>query len=74
MKCVICKHGETAPGKVTVSLTRGETTLIFKGVPADVCENCSEYFLSEEVSKKLLVLGNEAVAKGAEIEVLRYAA
>jgi YgiT-type zinc finger domain-containing protein len=74
MKCVICRHGETAPGKVTVSLTKGETTLVFKGVPADVCENCSEYFLSEEVTSKLLELCKEAVAKGAEIEVLRYAA
>jgi len=74
MKCVICKHGETTLEKVTVSLTREETTLVFKGVPADVCENCSEYFLSEEVTAKLLELGAEAVAKGAEIEVLRYAA
>jgi len=33
MTCVICKHGETAPGEATVTLQRGETTII-KRVPA----------------------------------------
>ena len=44
MKCVLCRHGETHPGKVTVTLLRGETAVIFKGVPAAVCENCGEYW------------------------------
>ena len=38
MKCVICKHGETNPGEVTVTLPKTEATLIFKLVPAEVCE------------------------------------
>jgi len=39
MKCVICKIGETKPGFVTVTLQRGETTVIFKQVPAEICQN-----------------------------------
>jgi YgiT-type zinc finger domain-containing protein len=74
MTCVICKQGETHPGKVTVTLQRGEATVIFKEVPAEVCENCGEYFLSETVSEELLQRADEAVKKGAEIEVQRYAA
>ena len=27
MNCVVCKHGETRPGQVTVTLQRGETTV-----------------------------------------------
>ena len=32
MQCVICKHGLTHPGKVTVTLQRGESLIIFKQV------------------------------------------
>lgn len=74
MKCVICKQGETHPGKVTVPLHRGEATVIFKDVPADVCENCGEYFLSEEVTEQLMQRAEEAVKKGAEVKILRFAA
>lgn len=74
MKCVICKQGETAPGHATVTLQRGESTVIFKSVPADVCKNCGEYYLSEAVTEQLLTRAEEAVAKGAEVEILRFAA
>ena len=74
MKCVICKHGETHSGEVTVTLPRGESTIIFKGVPAEVCENCGEYYLSEAVSEQLLNRAEEAVKSGAEVQILRFAA
>ncbi|MBM4274668.1 MAG: type II toxin-antitoxin system MqsA family antitoxin [Deltaproteobacteria bacterium] len=74
MKCVICRQGETSPGLVTVPLQRGETTVIFKEVPADVCENCGEYYLSQVVTEKLLARAEAAVKNGAEVEILRYAA
>ncbi|MEO5703187.1 MAG: type II toxin-antitoxin system MqsA family antitoxin [Gammaproteobacteria bacterium] len=74
MKCALCKQGETRPGKVTVSLQRGETTVIVKDVPADVCENCGEYYLSETVTEKLLNKGEDAVSKGTEVEIYRFAA
>ncbi len=54
MKCVICKHGDTHPGKVTVTFQRGGTTVILKEVPAEVCENCGEYYLSETISEQVL--------------------
>ncbi len=74
MKCVICRQGETHPGKVTVTLQRGEATVIVKDVPADVCENCGEYFLSEAVTEQLMQRAEEAVKSGAEVEILRFAA
>ena len=42
MKRPICQHGKTKPGKISVTLERGTLTLVFKGVPTDVCENCGE--------------------------------
>ena len=74
MKCTMCKHGETHPGTVTVTLQRGEATVIIKGVPGEVCENCGEYYLSEDITGKILALGEEAVKKGAEVEIIRFAA
>lgn len=74
MSCVICKTGRLAPGETAVTLQRGETTVIFKGVPAELCDNCGEYYLSDEVSRDLLARADAAVASGAEVEILRYAA
>ncbi len=74
MRCVICKQGETQPGKVTVTLQRGVTTVIIKDVPGDVCENCGEYYLSEALTEQVLNMAEEAAAKGAEVEILRLAA
>jgi len=74
MKCVICKHGETALGEATVTLQRGESTIVLKNVPADVCPNCGEYYLSETTTERVLEKAEDAVRKGVLIEVLRYAA
>ena len=74
MKCTICKQGETQPGKATVVLERGQTTVVIKDVPADICENCGEYYLTEELTAKVLEMAEEAVQHNAEIEVLRFAA
>ena len=74
MKCTLCKHGSTSPGNVTVSLQRGDSTVIIKGVPADVCDNCGEYYLSESITDAVLKLAEDAVQKGAEVEILRFAA
>lgn len=74
MKCVVCKQGVSRPGKITVTLQRGETTVIIKSVPADVCENCGVYYLSDPITEKVMLLGEEAVHKRAEVEILRFAA
>ncbi len=74
MTCVICKHGQTQPGTVTVTLERDGCTVIFKQVPADVCDNCGEYYLSQTVTDQLLDLANQAVHNGAEVQIMRYAA
>jgi hypothetical protein len=48
--------------------------VVFKDVPADVCDNCGEYYLGEAVTRELMERAEAAVAGGAEVEVLRYAA
>ena len=74
MKCVICKHGETTEGNVTVALHRGESVVIIKAVPAHICSNCGEYYLDEPVASQVFGQAEEAVKRRAEVEILRYAA
>lgn len=74
MKCLICKHGETSHGTATVPLTRGETAVIIKDVPADICENCGEYYLSENIAKRVYALADAAADRHTEVEVVRFAA
>jgi len=74
MKCVICKQGETHAGVTTVLLTRGEATIVIKKVPADICENCGEYYLSDEISGKILTMAEEAIKLNNEVEVIQFAA
>ena len=74
MKCVICKQGQTQQGKTAVTLDRGYSTVIIKDLHADICENCGEYYLSEEVTQIIQGLAEQAVEHGVEIEVLRFAA
>jgi YgiT-type zinc finger domain-containing protein len=74
MHCTLCKVGETAQGMTTVVLHRDDTALIIKQVPADICTNCGEYYLSETIADRVLRLADEAVEKGTEVEILRFAA
>jgi len=74
MQCVICKQGETHPGKATVSLERDGATVIIKGVPAMICDNCGEYYLDAPMTERVLSMAEQAVTQGAEIEVRRFAA
>ncbi|MCC5648520.1 type II toxin-antitoxin system MqsA family antitoxin [Nostoc sp. FACHB-888] len=74
MKCVICQYGETKPGLVTVTLERDECIIVLKKVPAEICDNCGEYYLSDAVTEQVLVKAESAINNGAELEIIRYAA
>lgn len=72
MKCSICKTGIMKEGKTTVTLNRGETTVVIKDVPALVCDNCGEYWLDSETTKVVYRMAEDAVLKKAEVEIFRF--
>jgi len=74
MTCTNCKQDKTVPGLATVTLERGRVTVVFKAVPAQVCENCGEQYIDEQTTAKLLSQAEEAVRAGVEVEVRAYAA
>jgi YgiT-type zinc finger domain-containing protein len=74
MNCVICKHGILSEGHTTLTLERDGVVVVFKQVPAQVCDTCGEAYIDEAVSHRLLIAADETVRAGAEVEVRRYAA
>ena len=74
MKCVVCRQGETRPGRATVTLERQGATVVVKGVPARVCENCGEEYVEEEAASRVLALAEEAARTGVTVEVREFEA
>lgn len=74
MKCVICKKGVTRDGKVTVTLERNSATIVFKGVPANICANCGEEFVDEKTTAGLLKSAEGALQAGVQVDIREYMA
>ncbi|GHD39847.1 YgiT-type zinc finger domain-containing protein [Marinobacter persicus] len=60
MNCLFCSHGQMYPDTTTVTLTRGDYTVSINGIPAHICEQCHEYYLSEDVAGKVLAMADKA--------------
>ena len=74
MKCVICKHGEVSPARITVTLQKEGMTLVVKSVPARVCATCGEEYLDEDITVQLLQQAAEAAQAGIQIQIREYVA
>jgi len=72
MKCMICKHGETKEGTTTVTFEKKSSTIVFKEVPAHICDNCGEKYMDEATTKELLKKAREIVKNGVEIDIRKY--
>jgi YgiT-type zinc finger domain-containing protein len=72
MKCAICRHGHTESGFTTVTLERNQSTLVIKQVPADICENCGEVYLSSEINRSLLKQAEQELQRGVFLEMVNY--
>jgi len=72
MKCMICKHGETKRGTTTVTLEKGSSTIVFKEVPAQICDNCGEKYIDEDTTKELLSKARNIVKNGVEVDIRKY--
>ncbi len=74
MKCAICRNGTTTSGSTTVILEKNQTIVIMKHVPALVCDNCGEEYVSSEVNKSLLSHAQKEYDRGIALELMTYAA
>ena len=72
MKCMICKHGQTHEGSTTITLEKDGSTIIFKHVPALVCDNCGEKYVESAVTKEVLFKAKGIQKNGVEIDIREY--
>ena len=72
MKCTICRNGMTETGYATVLLEKDSTTLVFKNVPAQICANCGEEYISSEINKAILSRAREELRSKCSVLQLRF--
>lgn len=73
MKCLVCKQAEAGPGKATVTWQRGETTVVIKGALAQVCPNCREERVNEEVTVQRLRSAEQMARTGVRVAIREFA-
>lgn len=73
MTCPLCKMGSMKPGTTTVVLTRNDATVVFKHVPALVCDDCGEYLLDEVTSTAVYERAEQVLSSGQELAVASFA-
>lgn len=74
MKCSLCKTGETQTGKTTVTLERAGCVVVIRDVPAEICDNCGEYYLDEVTTRRVYGSAEQSFDRHVEVEIQRYAA
>ena len=74
MKCVICKKASTKPGTATVTFELSCLTMVVKCVPAQVCPNCGEAFMNEEIASALLKDAEKKAIARDQVEIREYVA
>lgn len=69
---MICRIGQLEPGTTTVTLERGDTTLVIKEVPALGCDTCGEGYTDGPTTDRVLEIGEQAAVQGVQGDVRRY--
>ncbi|MGB2985732.1 MAG: type II toxin-antitoxin system MqsA family antitoxin [Phycisphaerae bacterium] len=64
MTFLICKQEKVKPRRATVPMQRDNCTAIFKAVPPDICENCGEYYVSEQITQDCCAAPKRALRTG----------
>ncbi len=72
MTCPLCKTGSMKPGVTTVVLTKGDLTVVFKNVPALVCDDCGDYILEESIATIIHERAEQSFASGQEIAISQF--
>ena len=72
-RCPIC-DGLKQPGSTTFTADLGESLVVIRNVPAKICEQCGEEWLSDEVFQQIEQIVAKAKQEHRQFEVLSLAA
>ena len=70
--CTTCKNGIMRKGLTTVTFDKDNVVIVFRNVPAKVCDVCGDYTIEGSIAKSLLKTAKEERVKGHEISILDY--
>lgn len=71
MNCIMCKSKLTA-GVVNHIVDINGHIIIIKNVPANVCKQCGEYFVENDIAIKLEQIVEEAEKSKAEVTIINF--
>lgn len=72
-QCPMCPAGTLREGTTTLTMERDGATIVFKDVPADVCDTCGEAYIGEDVSARVYEKAEEAIEEdGVQFDVRRW--
>jgi YgiT-type zinc finger domain-containing protein len=74
MNCIVCKIGSTQPGKATVTIDKGQTVVVIRDTPAQVCTTCGEEYIDAGTMRDLEKLVADAQKAGLNIAVQHFKA
>jgi YgiT-type zinc finger domain-containing protein len=70
--CTTCKNGTMRTGHTTVTFDKDNVVIVFRNVPAQVCDTCGDYIIEGSIAKSLLKTAKDERVKGHEISILNY--
>ena len=70
-KCPTC-GGNKEPGKTTFTVDLGESIIVVRDVPATLCNQCGDEWLSDEVVERLESIVEDAKKKHLFVEIANY--
>ena len=74
MTCVICKVGQVSEGVTSLTIERGSMTLVLKGIPARVCDQCGEAYFDSATTRRIEAIADQVERAGIRVAVQEYAA
>ena len=72
MICLICRQAEIIAGLTSITFEREEFRLLIRFVPAQICPNCQEALVDEEVAIRLLSIAEDAIHEGIIEDIRDY--
>jgi YgiT-type zinc finger domain-containing protein len=72
MNCLICRQAEIVHGFTSITFEREEFRLLIRNVPAQICRNCGESIVDEDVALRLLSIAEDAIHEGIMEDTREY--
>ncbi len=72
MNCLICRQAEIIDGFTSITFEREEFRLLIHNVPAQICPNCGEAIVDEDVAMQLIDKAGDSFKQGTREDVSEY--